>query len=232
MGQVSSPADSPLHRAAQSVSVRESVTESVYQPLSPHSPPPHGQVSPPADSLLSTLALPRMDRSPRQQTPLFPRPPSPAWTSLTASRLPLHRAAQSVSVRESVIESVYQPLSPHSPSPAWTGLITSRLPSPRARPPRMGQVSSPADSSLHAPSPAWTDLTASGLPSPTWTGLPASRLPSPHPASPAWTGLTASRLPSPVIGRGVGGERKSPSQVFTVTFGEDAEDGEINNFAN
>jgi len=175
MGQVSPPADSALPALAL---------------------PRMGQVSSLADSPLPALALPRMDRSHRQQTPLFPRPPSPAWTSLTASRLPLHRAAQSVSVRESVIESVYQPLSPHSPSPAWTGLITSRLPSPRARPPRMGQVSSPADSSLHAPSPAWTDLTASGLPSPTWTGLPASRLPSPHPASPAWTGLIASRLPN------------------------------------
>ena len=47
-----------------------------------------GQVSPPADSSLPTLALPRMDRSHRQQTPISPRSPSPAWTSLIASRLP------------------------------------------------------------------------------------------------------------------------------------------------
>ena len=54
----------------------------------PHpSPPPHGQVLPPADSHLPTPALPRMDRSHRQQTPLSPRPPSPAWTGLIASRL-------------------------------------------------------------------------------------------------------------------------------------------------
>ena len=40
-------------------------------------PPPHGQVSPPADSSLPTSALPRMDRSHRQQTPLSIAPPNP-----------------------------------------------------------------------------------------------------------------------------------------------------------
>jgi len=123
----------------------------------PHpSPPPHGQVLPPADSHLPTPALPRMDRSHRQQTPLSPRPPSPAWTGLIASRL----------------------LSPYArPPPHGTGLTASRLlspsqalprmdrshrqqtpsrstpegGSPRARPPPRGQVSSPADSSLPTP---------------------------------------------------------------------------------
>ena len=65
---------------------------------------------------------------------------------------PLHRAAQSVSVRESVTESVYQPLSPPSPFPAWTGLIATRLPSPLAPRP---------------PSPAWTGLIARSPPNPT-----------------------------------------------------------------
>jgi len=45
---------------------------------SPHARlPPHGQVSPPADSPLPTPALPRMDRSHRQQTPLSIAPPNP-----------------------------------------------------------------------------------------------------------------------------------------------------------
>ena len=91
-GQTSSPADSPLHRAAQSVSVRESVTESVYQPLSPRPP--------------STA----WDRSHRQQTLLFPRSPSPAWTGLIASRL----------------------LSPHTPPPPH-GQVSPPADSPRAK---------------------------------------------------------------------------------------------------
>ena len=139
-GQVSPPADS-LSPRPPSPAWTDLTTSRLLSPRA--RPPPHGTGLTPADSSLPTLALPRMDRSHRQQTPLFPRPPSPAWTSLTASRLPLHRAAQSVSVRESVTESVYQP-----PSPAWTGLTASRLSSPHARLPRMGQVSPPADSPL------------------------------------------------------------------------------------
>jgi len=123
---------------------------------------------------------------------------------------PLHRAAQSVSVRESVTESVYQPLSPPSPFPAWTGLIATRLPSPLAPRP---------------PSPAWTRSHRQQTPSPHTrppshgqVSPPADSL-SPRPPSPAWTGLIARSPPNPTS------DILFAHQIFIVVFGGGAEGG-------
>jgi len=158
-------------------------------------PPPHGQVSSPADSLLPTLALPRMDRPHRQQTP-SPRarlsrmgqvspPADPPLLTLTLPRMDKSHRQQT-------------PFSPRSPSPAWTGLPTSRLPSRHARPPPHGQASSPADSPL--PRMDRSHRQQSPLPAlalPRMDRSHRQQTPLSPRASPAWTGLTASRLPSP-----------------------------------
>ena len=115
-------------------------------------PPPHGQVSPPADSpLLAQAGL--IAKSPPNPT-IQPRTSHP---KLSLSYLPAGCFARG-DVRRT--EGV--------PSPAWTGLPASRLLSSHVRPPPHGQVSSPAGSPLptHA-SPAWTSLLARSPPNPT-----------------------------------------------------------------
>ena len=110
-------------------------------------PPPHGQVSSPADSPLPTLALPRTDRSHHQQTPPPHTRPPPHGTGLIASSLPRPTPALP---RMGQVSPPADSLSPRSPSLAWTPLAASRLSSPHTRPPLHGQVSSPADSPLPA----------------------------------------------------------------------------------
>jgi len=104
-------------------------------------PPPHGQVSPPADSpLLAQAGL--IAKSPPNPT-IQPRTSHP---KLSLSYLPAGCFARG-DVRRT--EGV--------PSPAWTGLPASRLPSLHHRPPPHGTgLTASRLPSLHAPpSPAW-----------------------------------------------------------------------------
>jgi len=142
----------------------------------PHARPPlHGQVSSPADSPLPTSALPRMDRSHRQQTP-SPHPRPPLHGQVSASRLPSAHARPPPHGQASRQQT---PL-----SPAWPGLTASRLLSPRSPPP-----------AGHTPPPHHSPLPTPALPRMDRSHRQQTPL-SPR-ASPAWTGLTASRLPSP-----------------------------------
>ena len=138
-------------------------------------PPPHGQVSPPADSpLLAQAGLiakspPNPTIQPRTSHPklslsylpagCFARGdvrrtegvPSPAWTGLPASRLPSphHRPPpHGTGLTASRLPSLH-----HRPPPHGTSLTASRLPSPHSRPPPHGQISPPADSPTKNPKP-------------------------------------------------------------------------------